>query len=259
MKTSMGILTSRFLATAASMLAAAAVQAEGDGRNVVGLGVGVVPVYQGSSEYRTLPVPMLNYESGSFFVTPRAGLPAMGLKTRLAQDWEAGVFVGMGLNRDSSDADRLKGLDDIDYHATYGAFVEWRPGPYALGLAYRQAAHKGYGGVMELRASYLAWRDDSNALRVGVNAEWANGDAMQTWYGVTPGQAARSRAGLHAYSPSSGLQSASLYAAWSHQLSARWSTVATLGVSTVLGDARDSPLVERDSNVFGSVGMVYAF
>ena len=112
---------------------------------------------------------------------------------------------------------------------------------------------------MELRASYLAWRDDSNALRVGVNAEWANGDAMQTWYGVTPGQAARSRAGLHAYSPSSGFQSASLYAAWSHQLSARWSTVATLGVSTVLGDARDSPLVERDSNVFGSVGMVYAF
>ena len=67
------------------------------------------------------------------------------------------------------------------------------------------------------------------------------------------------RAGLHAYSPSSGFQSASLYAAWSHQLSARWSTVATLGVSTVLGDARDSPLVERDSNVFGSVGMVYAF
>ena len=69
MKTSMGILTSRFLATAASMLAAAAVQAEGGGRNVVGLGVGVVPVYQGSSEYRTPPVPMLNYESGSFFVT----------------------------------------------------------------------------------------------------------------------------------------------------------------------------------------------
>ena len=32
-------------------------------------GVGVVPVYQGSSEYRTPPVPMLNYESGSFFVT----------------------------------------------------------------------------------------------------------------------------------------------------------------------------------------------
>ena len=59
--------------------------------------------------------------------------------------------------------------------------------------------------------------------------------------------------------PVFGFQSASLYAAGSHQLSARWSTVATLGVSTVLGDARDSPLVERDSNVFGSVGMVYAF
>ena len=32
-------------------------QAEGGGRNVVGLGVGVVPVYQGSSEYRTRRCP----------------------------------------------------------------------------------------------------------------------------------------------------------------------------------------------------------
>ncbi|MBR8652532.1 MipA/OmpV family protein [Achromobacter sp. Marseille-Q0513] len=255
----MGILTSRSLLAAALLLATAGVQANGAGSNYAGLGLIVAPVYKGSSEYRTLPVPMVNYQSGSFFVTPRAGLPAMGLKTQLGPNWEAGVFVGLGLNRDSGDADRLKGLGDIDYHATYGAFVEWRPGPYALGVAYRQAAHEGYGGVMELRASYLAWRNEKNALRVGVNAEWANGDAMQTWYGVTPGQAARSRAGLSPYSASSGFQSASLYAAWSHRLSERWNMVSVLGVSTVLGDARDSPLVERDSNVFGSVGMVYAF
>ena len=97
-----------------------------------------------------------------------------------------------------------------------------------------------------------------------MRCAWASTPNGPTATPCRPGTASRrasrrSRAGLHAYSPSSGFQSASLYAAWSHQLSARWSTVATLGVSTVLGDARDSPLVERDSNVFGSVGMVYAF
>jgi outer membrane protein len=82
---------------------------------------------------------------------------------------------------------------------------------------------------------------------------------MQTWFGVTPSQAARSRAGLDAYSPSSGFKSVALYGTWAHRLDARWSAVTTLGVNTLVGDARDSPLTERKTNVFANVGVIYAF
>lgn len=256
----LGILTSAPLA-AAAVLAAAAGSARADegGNNFIGLGVAALPVYEGSREYRALPVPLINYQSGSFFISPRAGLPAMGLKADLAPDWNAGVFIGMELGRDASDADRTRGLDDIDFHGAYGAFVEWSPGPYSLMAAYRQAAHSGYGGTLELRATYAAWHDANNRLSVGASTQWANGDAMQTWFGVTPSQAARSREGLDAYSPSAGFKSVALFGTWAHRFDAKWSAITTLGVNTLVGDARDSPLTEKKTNVFANVGVVYAF
>lgn len=247
-------------ATAATLACAAApAQADQPGTNFIGLSVGYVPVYEGSREYRALPVPLVNYHSGNFFISPRAGLPAMGLQTALAPDWKAGVFVGMGLGRDSSDADRTKGLDDIDFHGTYGAFVEWAPGPLSLGAAYRQAARSAYGGTLELRATYAAWQDGAHRVNIGASTQWASHDAMQTWYGVTSSQAVSSRAGLSTYSPSSGFKSAALFTTWSYRINPSWSTITTLGVNTLLGDARDSPLTERRANLFGSVGVVYAF
>ncbi|WZB76238.1 MipA/OmpV family protein [Achromobacter insuavis] len=247
-------------AAAAAALACAAAPALADqpGTNFIGLGVGYVPVYEGSREYRAAgAADQLPFRQLLHLAARR--LPAAGLQTTLAPDWKAGVFVGMGLGRDSSDADRTKGLDDIDFHATYGAFVEWSPGPFSLGAAYRQAARSGYGGTLELRATYAAWQDGANRVNIGASTQWASHDAMQTWYGVTSSQAASSRAGLSTYSPSSGFKSAALFTSWSYRINPSWSTITTLGVNTLLGDARDSPLTERRANLFGSVGVVYAF
>lgn len=252
----MGMIASG-LAGFAVLGAGGAVQAQG--ANSIGLGVGAIPVYEGSSQYRALPLPLINYHAGNFFITPRMGLPAMGLKTSLATDLDAGVFLGLGLGRDADDADRTKGLDDIDFHAAYGAYVEWRPGRYSLGAGYKQAARSGYGGTLQLRASYAAIMTEQHVVQVGVSTEWANHDAMQTWFGVTSSQAARSREGLSTYSPSSGFKSAALYTTWIYRIDPSWSTVSTVGVSTLLGDARDSPLTERKSNMFGSVGLMYRF
>jgi len=252
----MGIVASGL---AAGVAIGGAGAAHAQSTNFIGLGVGAIPVYEGSSEYRALPVPLINYHSGNFFITPRMGLPAMGLKTSLASDLDAGVFVGMSLGRKADDADLTKGLDDIKFHGAYGAYVEWRPGRYSLGAGYKQAARSGYGGNIELRASYAALMTEKHTVQVGVRTEWANQDAMQTWYGVTSSQAARSKAGLSTYSPSSGFKSAALFTTWSYRIDPSWSTVATVGVSTLLGDARDSPLVDRETNVFGSVGVAYRF
>lgn len=230
-----------------------------EGNNFIGVGVGVVPVYVGADKYRAVVSPLINYHSGAFFISPRAGLPAMGLRTKLAEDLNAGVFVGMGLGRDSDDADRTRGLRDIDFHAVYGAYMEWTPGRYSLGAAYRQAAKSGYGGTLELRASYAALQTERQQLRLGVSTQWASSDDMQTWYGVTPSEAARSREHLSAYSPGSGFKSASVFANWNYQVSKDWTWISAVGVSTVLGDARDSPLTERKTNLFGSMGVAYRF
>lgn len=257
------ILSSRTLAASAALLAAltgnARAENEGQRRNFIGMGVGAIPVYEGSSEYRALPVPLIQYQSGHFFISPRAGLPAMGLKFDLAPDWTTGAFVGMGLGRKADDADLTKGLEDIDFHGTYGAFIEWSPGDFSVIAAYRQAAKSGYGATLDLRATYTAWRDTRNRVSIGANTQWADSDYMQTWFGVTPSQAARSRAGLDTYSASSGFKSVSVFGTWTHNFNDRWAAVTTLGVSTLAGDARDSPLTDRETNAFAHVGVIYAF
>lgn len=228
-------------------------------KNYVGVAVGVVPIYEGSSEYRLIPTPIINYHSGSFFITPRAGLPAMGFKSKITSEVEAGVFVGLGLGRDASRAERTKGLNDIKFHGNYGAYLEWTPGNSSLGIAYRQATRSGYGATLDLRASHAIWQSGGHRIRLGAGTQWVNRDAMQTWYGITPQQSAQSEAGLSPYSPSSGFKSASIFTVWTFQMTPQWSTTGTLGVSTLLGNAKNSPLTEKSTNAFGSIGIVYSF
>lgn len=228
-------------------------------QNYIGISAAVAPRYEGAKDYRFLPVPLIHYENGPFFISPRAGLPSAGLKWQLGEHVHAGVFVGAHLGRDADDSDILHGLDDIDMHATYGAYIEWQYGALGLGAAYRQAARSGYGGVGELRATYRVWQIGRDSVSVGARTEWASDDYMRTWYGISASQAARSEAGLRRYSASSGFKSGGIFASWTHRLDQSWAVNATAGVNTLFGDARDSPVSERSTNYFGGVGLTYAF
>jgi outer membrane scaffolding protein for murein synthesis (MipA/OmpV family) len=96
-------------------------------------------------------------------------------------------------------------------------------------------------------------------VRIGAGAEWGNSKNMQTWFGITPEQAANSAAHLPAYQISSGLRSVSATVAWNYRFNARWGISTMLGVQTLPGDAGDSPIVERRTAAFSSVVMTYAF
>lgn len=229
------------------------------GQNFIGLAAALRPRYEGADEYRVRAVPLINYEYKNFFISPRGGLPSLGLKWSPAQDLTVGVLAGIDLGRDESDADILHGTGDIDAHALYGGFAEWSPGRFRLGAAYRQAARSGYGGSLELRASYDLLRAGAGRVSVGASTEWASSGYMQTWFGVSAAQAARSGGRLQRYEAGSGIKSAALFAAWSHRLGGSWSVISSVGVKTLLGDARDSPIVERRTAVFGVLGLTYAF
>ncbi|OZI66762.1 MipA/OmpV family protein [Bordetella genomosp. 11] len=239
----------------AALLASAEVQAE----NSVGLGVGIVPEYAGAKDYHAVPVLQLSYERGAFFVGTQDGLPTVGLRTQLAPDWQAGVFAGMRLGRDADDHDRLKGLEDIDAHATVGAFLRWQPGRWRITTTAIQALHAGYGTRIELNGSYAVWMAGRNVVRLGAQTAWGSHDDMSTWFGVTSSEAARSEAGLGSYSAGAGFRSAGLYANWRYAIDRQWSLFTTVGVRTLLGDARDSPIVERRTSAYGAVGVSYRF
>lgn len=240
----------------AALLAAAA---PATAQNFIGVGAAYVPEYEGGEDYEVNPVPLVNYSRGNFFISGIAGVPALGLRMPLNSQWSAGVFVGAQFERDADDSDRLEGLDDIDTHAVGGAYLRWADGPLSVTAAYRQALKSGYGGTVTLDADYRVWQSGRNTVKLGLGTQWANSDAMDTYFGISTRESLRSREGLDSYEASSGFRSATASASWIYAFENGFSTITTVGARTLLGDARDSPITERETSAFGMVGVTYAF
>lgn len=82
---------------------------------------------------------------------------------------------------------------------------------------------------------------------------------MQTYFGVTPGQATTSKAGLAAYSPDAGIKDVYVEVGGEIALGERWLLKPGGRYGRLLGDAADSPIVESENQFSGVLGMGYRF
>lgn len=221
----------------------------------LGIGVAATPRYEGSSTYHAVPFPIVSASRGVFFVDGLQG----GIAYALSPHIRAGFLVGAQFGRDESDGVRLRGLGDIETTGAYGTFLDWHAGAFDASAQYLQSMHSGYGGTLTLATKYKLKIDVRDSVTFGTKAIWANSASMQTYFGVTSAQAARSVAGLPAYTPSSGFQRVSTSGTWVHLLNRSWSLDSTIEVGRLLGDAANSPVVERSSAVFVGVGAAYSF
>lgn len=225
-------------------------------QNVIGAGVGIVPEYDGARDYKARAMPLIQYNHDMFFIAPRAGAPAAGIRATLSPDWAGGLYLGLGFKRKAEDD--LAGLDEVKTHGLAGAFLEWSPGRFSVSADLQQAMKSGYGATLQLGASYALLQTQKNQIRLGANTVWGNDDNMDTWFGISRAEAARSSR-YDSYSASAGFRSAGLSLTWTHSLNDNWSVMTGVGVKTLLGDAKDSPISERDTSVNGSVGVLYRF
>ena len=78
-----------------------------------------------------------------------------------------------------------------------------------------------------------------------------------SFYGVSAQQAMTS--GISAYAPGSGWLASSIALIWSLDLAPQWVVVGNLEGRRLQGDAAHSPLSERRSNYYATVGLAYRF
>lgn len=228
-------------------------------QTTVGAGLGFMPKYEGADSYGARPYPFLSHRNGHFFIAPKAGQPALGLQINLSENWTIGTYASLSRSRKADDADRLHGTDDIDRHGNVGVFTALQLGRAHLEAGYYQALKNGYGGNAVLDLSYRVWNNQRSSVSLGGEFKWSNDKAMRTYFGVRPHEAAASNGQLRAYRPDAGFRSYSLYGQFTHKLGDSWSLQGVLGVTTLGREAKDSPLVEKDSSVFGGVGLGYSF
>jgi len=236
------------LAAAAALVAtpAFAQEEQAPRRLSIGVGAQVLPSYTGADEYKVNPLftGFSRREGDPIpFRTPDDGINIGLLGDDSVIDF--GPLVQFQGKRDEEDVGAAVG--DVDFTVEAGAFVSVN-----LGQAFRLRfeGRKGIGGhegLVGTVAADVALRPDIDTLiTIGPRVRFNDDDYADAYFGITPAVAAA--IGVPAYDPEGGVRSAGVMAGVTRQLSRSFGIYGYAGYDRLVGDAADSPIVQR----FGS-------
>lgn len=230
---------------------------------LLGAGVRTRPAYDGSGSQKWEVVPVLRYYGPVLFARSTRGVLEGGAHVEVVPGLNAGLQLAYEDGRKAADSDFLNShnLPDVDVGGSYGAHLEWNgklgPSPINVILRGRKHFKSERGAQADLRFTagiFQAGRFSAGAV---AQATWANAKSTESIYGIAREQSATS--GLSAYTPGSGMLSGSLALIWSFDLAPNWVMVGNLEARRLQGDAAKSPLTERRTSQYATVGVAYRF
>jgi len=209
---------------------------------LIGAGVRTRPAYDGSKKQTTEVVPVLRYYGKTLFARTTQGILEAGARTEAAP----GVALGVQLAYEAGRR-RGPGTHDVDSGASIGAHVEWDaeagPVPLVLLARVRQNADRDHGAQADARVTAGVYQDDALVVGVFTQATWASRRALRAYY-ETGG---------------SGLLHAGVGLLATYRLGASWTLLGSVEGRRLQGEAKDSPLAQRRSNVYAGAGLAYRF
>ena len=241
----------------------ATVFAELTDTTLIGAGVRSRPAYDGSDSQRTQPVPVLRYLGEPWFVRSTQGPLEGGVRWKLTPGLHVGAQLAYEPGRRASESAFLlaHNVATIGRGASVGLHLEWDPvfGPVPVTLLTRLRRHTDadLGTEADLRLSVGVFKSGPVSAGVFTQATWADAKASRSRYGITPQQSAST--GLPSFGAGSGWLSASGGLIWSVGMSRDWVVVGSMEGRRLVGDAAHSPLAERTSNHYLSVGIAHYY
>ncbi|MBB6249918.1 MipA/OmpV family protein [Nitrospirillum iridis] len=228
----------------------------------VGGGVALRPTFEGSDRYQASPVPLFTVRYDDMIAVGPEGLSAY---------WHQGNFrVGAALTfdpgRDDSKGngifntgdDRLKGLGNIDSSAGIKVFGAYQLGRVSLDAAVTKYTGDQNDGIVLTTGMGLPLKlADRLMLTPHLGATWANDSYMQTYFGVTPAQAAKSR--FTAFNAGSGFKDVSAGVLAVYRFDEHWFVTGDVTGKRLLGDAADSPITYAATSVRAFTAVGYRF
>lgn len=242
---------------------------DGGGYLTLGGGVIIKPKYEGSKEHEVYGFPMIiprfSGEGNSQFSKFRKrvkfkGLDDIRIKAVGNDRFEFGAVTGYRGGRDQDDARRLNGLGDVDGGLVLGGYAGVHVGSVLFDVSTAsQVTGDDTGTTVRLGAETKHQISPRMKLRARVGTTLADDDYMQSFFGVTPAQAATSGAGLAAFNPDGGFKDVHAELSTDTDIGEKW--VLRLGIryARLVGDAADSPVIETEDQVTGTIGLGFKF
>ena len=247
------------LAILASLAVCSGARAEG-WIFTLGAQVGVSPPYEGANRDILEPGPTFDLRPASAperFTPPDGGTTVALLSNKYV---EIGPVVRFRYER--GDSGELQGFDKIKWAAEPGLYMDLWPASWLrLRVEGRKGVtgHIGWVGDAGLDLVYTGKRWDAS---IGPRFGWGDQRYMQTYFGVTPLEAARSPMISEAYAPDAGQRYTGLETAVSYHITRRLHVVADVGYQRLVKTAADSPIVRlagSPDQYMSSVGFRYSF
>ncbi len=226
----------------------------------IGGGIGVVPDYEGSSDYELVPVPAgdAKFDNGMY-----VKLLGLNLRANLipSKFWRLGPVYNYRAERDDVENDQVDDMNQVSDANEFGIFggIEWDNWYVFLDLLGDTGnAHEGWYGT--LKGGYNWIISNEWALSIGGFTTYANDDYMSTYFGVDGADSAAS--GLPTYDADESFKDIGLDLGANWAFAQSWNLRGLLQVKQLVGDADDgSPVVDEGSEtqLFTAVLVVFKF
>lgn len=225
-----------------------------------GLGAAFVPDYVGSEDGEAVPLVMFNarWEEGQYINFLGNQLRANLLPS---SEFQVGPLLRYRQARDDVDNETIEKMDDIDAAVELGAFLVYTVNDISFGASFStDVSDVHWGTVITLDLSYR-WKANVNlTLRPKIYTSYASENFNETYFGVSEKDNIRS--GLPLYSPDGGFNDYGVLFVGDYKFNDTWGVMAGVGASKLIGDAKDSPLVDDlgdDTQFLAGVMATYSF
>lgn len=240
-------------ATSEADVEAIAAGEEGEDHWMLGAGVGWVPEFQGADDYKWQPLPLIDVQYGRFFVKLGDGIginffsvPAFTIGGSLK--WMPGYDAG----------DVPKGIKATDDAVGARLFVTSRFLGFATKISVTRAVTESERGLLvNAGLAYPVSVTERLVIRPRLGVTWADQKYMNSYFGIDASEAAAS--GWKYYRPASGFKDVSFNVAIRYRITGHVAVFGSLGVTRLVGEAADSPLIEQQTQASVLVGLTYNF
>jgi outer membrane scaffolding protein for murein synthesis (MipA/OmpV family) len=231
--------------------------APGKDGGTAGLAVVAGHQYRGSDERRAQLFPALDYQwrSGWF-----AGVTnGVGINLSSSPQQQYGVRLTADLGRKESRSGALRGMGNVGAKAEAGAFYNLflSESVFVSSSLRAGSGDGGKGVVLDLGAGLSTTLAPQWRLGTGVALSLANASHMQSYFGVTAAQAARS--GYRATDAGAGLRDVRANVALTHVIDMQQSVTLAVSANRLMGDAASSPITRQRNSVGGVLAYAWRF
>ncbi len=228
-----------------------------DWRVSVGIGAAVLPLYEGSSQYRAVPAPSFDVRyKDLLFASSGDGV---GINILRGKTYRAGIALGYDLGRDEDISGRLRGLGNVESAPEMRLFAEAVVLPFVLTADLRRAIGGNEGIVGDLGAYVPVIGRKDLIVFVGPGATFADDRYMQSYFGISTAQAAASAAHFPAYQPQGGFKNVGIGASALYFITDHWFLDGDLSLERLVDTAGNSPIVQDRSQFAASLILGYQF